>query len=51
MGSTKDNPRNNHKVVLSRYGRQRGQHPHPLLRTWMNLQARIEGRRVLLNGL
>jgi hypothetical protein len=47
-----NSPRHNHKEVLIRYGRQKGQHPHPLLWTRMNLQqARTEWRRVLLNGL
>jgi hypothetical protein len=47
-----NNPRYNHKEVLSMYGRQKGQHPHPLLRTRMYLhQAKGERRRVLLIGL
>jgi hypothetical protein len=45
-------PKTQPQSSVSRYGRQRGQHPHLLLRTRMNLQqARIGRRRVLLNGL
>jgi hypothetical protein len=58
MGSTcidilkTNSPRYNHKEVLRRYGRQKGQHLHPLLWTWKYLhQAKGERRRALLIGL